>query len=70
MPEVNTRFEQLLHGNRGQEASFVKCIRACVSVTRIETRLRGGFGTKLSVISVQLSVAFNRSRALKPKTDN
>jgi hypothetical protein len=41
MPEVNTRFEQLLHCDRGQEASFVDCIRVVDASARIEPAYAG-----------------------------
>ncbi len=41
MPEVNTRFEQLLHCDRGQWASFVDCIRVVDASARIEPAYAG-----------------------------
>jgi hypothetical protein len=35
MPEVNTRFEQLLHGDVSQKTSFVICIRRSTCELRI-----------------------------------
>jgi hypothetical protein len=43
MPEVNTRFEQLLHSDRGQWPSFVDCIRTGNAVTRIEPAFAGSW---------------------------
>ena len=41
MPEVNTRFEQLLHCDRGQEASFLDCIRVVDAGARIVPAVAG-----------------------------
>jgi hypothetical protein len=41
MPEVNSSFEQLLHCDRGQWASFVSCIRVDDASARIEPALGG-----------------------------
>jgi hypothetical protein len=38
---VNTRFEQLLHGDGGQWSSFVDCIRANLRLARIEPAFAG-----------------------------
>jgi hypothetical protein len=51
MPEVNTRFEQLLHCDSGQWPSFVDCIRAGSAATRIEPAYAG---IMLPAISFQL----------------
>jgi hypothetical protein len=37
MPEVDSRFEQFLHGDGCQTASFVDCIPAMVKVAGIDS---------------------------------
>jgi len=53
MPEVNTRFEQLLHCDRGQWASFVDCIRANLRLARIEPAIAGDLKTEPAAYSKQ-----------------
>jgi hypothetical protein len=58
MPEVNTCFEQLLHCDSGQEASFVDCIRTVIPQPGLNPLSRG-FETKQSVASLPLQASQN-----------